>query len=413
MALSRLLPQDSRTVVQAALQTTSLPESLLQTIITRAAGNPFFLEELTWAVKEQRPHPGTLGLPDTIQSVLAARIDHLPPVEKHLLQTAAVIGTEVAVPLLRAIAEIPADAVSQGLVHLQAAEFVYETHRFPEHVYTFKHALTHEVAYGGLLQERRRALHVRIVEAFEALAGEGAPLNWRPSADAVAGKGLHPAPTQSRQRVAEQVERLAHHALHGEVWDKALTYCRQAGEKAIARSAYREALGYFEQALVASRRLPAQRAFLTQGIEIHLIAELGAFAEGRACGEEAVWIAEAAGHRSRAIFAQLNLGMLAIRRGDLLQAIGLLERALAGCRAADLIFFWHGVALRLGLAYALCGRSAETLPLFEQVVIIRWHTRGGAAAEGRGLPPGWRLGAGQRLRRAGTDALPDPQGTGP
>ena len=79
---------------------------------------------------------------------------------------------------------------------------------FPELVYTFKHALTQEVAYGSLLQERRRALHARIVEAIEALAGD---------------------------RVAEQVERLAHHALRGEVWDKALAYCRQAGEKAMAR----------------------------------------------------------------------------------------------------------------------------------------------------------------------------------
>src|SRR5262249_26723205 len=87
-----------------------------------------------------------------------------------------------------------------------------------------------EVAYGGLLQERRRALHARIVAALEALTGEGAPLNWRPSADAVAGNGLRPAPTQSRQRLTEQVERLAHHAVRGEVWDKALAYCRQAGK---------------------------------------------------------------------------------------------------------------------------------------------------------------------------------------
>ncbi len=123
----------------------------------------------------------------------------------------------------------PRTALHRGLAHLQAAEFLYETRLFPEHEYTFKHALTHEVAYGSLLQERRRVLHARIVEALEALAGD---------------------------RVAEQVERLAHHALRGEVWDKALAYCRQAGEKAMARSAYREAVGYFEQALSALPHLP-------------------------------------------------------------------------------------------------------------------------------------------------------------
>ena len=119
-------------------------------------------------------------------------------------------------PLLQAIAELPEETLQRGLAHLQAAEFLYETRLFPEREYTFKHALTHEVAYGSLLQERRRVLHARIVEALEALAGD---------------------------RVAEQVERLAHHALRGEVWDKALTYCRQAGEKALARSAHREAVG--------------------------------------------------------------------------------------------------------------------------------------------------------------------------
>ena len=132
-------------------------------------------------------------------------------------------------PLLQAIAELPEAALHRGLAHLQAAEFLYETRLFPELEYTFKHALTHEVAYGSLLQERRRALHARIVEALEALAGD---------------------------RMAEQVERLAHHALRGEVWDKALAYCRQAGEKAMARSAYREAVGYFEQALSALPHLP-------------------------------------------------------------------------------------------------------------------------------------------------------------
>ena len=192
-------------------------------------------------------HLGTpldrLQVPATVQAVLAARIDRLPPEEKHLLQTAAVIGTEVPLPLLQAIAELPEAALHRGLAHLQAAEFLYETRLFPEHEYTFKHALTHEVAYGSLLQERRRALHARIVEALEALAGD---------------------------RVAEQVERLAHHALRGEVWDKALAYCRQAGEKALARSAHREAVGSFEQALSALPHLPETRDTREQAIDLRL-----------------------------------------------------------------------------------------------------------------------------------------------
>src|SRR5436853_6650908 len=102
------------------------------------------------------------------------------------------------------------EALYRSLAQLQAAEFLYETSLFPAREYTFKHALTHEVAYGSLLHERRRALHARIVDAIEQLYPD---------------------------RQAEQVERLAHHALRGEAWDKATAYLRQAGLKATARSA--------------------------------------------------------------------------------------------------------------------------------------------------------------------------------
>src|SRR4029450_7904514 len=148
-------------------------------------------------------------MPATVQAVLAARIDRLPPGEKQLLQTAAVIGTEVPLALLQAMAEVPEAPLRLGLTHLQAAEFLYETRLFPAIEYTFKHALTQQMAYETLLQERRRALHARIVETLEVVTGE---------------------------RVADQAERLAHHALQGEMWGKALEYCRQAGGEDMARS---------------------------------------------------------------------------------------------------------------------------------------------------------------------------------
>src|SRR3989442_3966513 len=100
---------------------------------------------------------------------------------------------------------MPEEALQHGLTHLQAAEFLYETRLFPELEYTFKHALTHEVAYGSLLQERRRALHANVVEAIEQRAPD---------------------------RLAEEIERLAHHALRGELREKAVHYLRQAGHSA-------------------------------------------------------------------------------------------------------------------------------------------------------------------------------------
>jgi predicted ATPase len=219
VALAPLPVQDSRAVVQAVCGAVPLPEARLRTLVARAAGNPFFLEELAWHTRDQGGTDTPDAVPETVHAVLAARMDRLPPEEKRLLQTAAVVGTEVPLPLLQAIADLPEATLHRGLAHLQAAEFLYETRLFPEQVYTFKHALTHEVAYGSLLLERRRVLHARLVEALEALAPD---------------------------RVAEQVERLAHHALRGEVWDKAVTNCQQAGARAFERAAFREAVIYFE-----------------------------------------------------------------------------------------------------------------------------------------------------------------------
>src|SRR5262245_62007880 len=250
------LPEASAdSLLQALLGKDASLVPLTRLLIARTQGNPFFLEESVRTLVETgglvgergayhlaQPH-GALQVPATVQALLAARIDRLPPEDKRLLQTAAVIGTEVPWPLLQAIADMADEALYRSLAQLQAAEFLYETSLFPERAYTFKHALTHEVAYGGLLQEQRRFLHGRIVEALEALVGD---------------------------RLDDQVERLAQHALRGEVWDKALAYGRQAGDKAQARSAYREAVVCFEQALAALEHVPDSRTATEQAIDIRL-----------------------------------------------------------------------------------------------------------------------------------------------
>ena len=105
-------------------------------------------------------------MPATVQAVLAARIDRLPPEDKRLLQAAAVIGRDVPFPLLQAITEGPEETLRRSLAHLQAAEFLYELQLFPEHVYTFKHALTQEVAYQSLLQHTRQQYHQQIAQVL-------------------------------------------------------------------------------------------------------------------------------------------------------------------------------------------------------------------------------------------------------
>src|SRR5262249_8642941 len=178
LRLDPLPPASAAEVLQALLGDDPGLAPLTRLLIARTEGNPFFLEESVRILVETGVlvgKPGayrlaqavpTIQIPATVQAVLAARIDRLPPEDKRLLQTAAVIGTEVPFALLQAIADVPEEGLHRGLAHLQAAEFLYETHLFPERAFTFKHALTHEVAYGGLLQERRHALHARIVAAL-------------------------------------------------------------------------------------------------------------------------------------------------------------------------------------------------------------------------------------------------------
>jgi predicted ATPase len=307
LALTRLTPEASYAVVQSVPQTTSLSDALRREIVGKAAGNPFFLEELTRDAVAHADRHATLMIPDTVQAVLAARMDQLPPEEKRLLQTAAVIGMDVPLPLLQAVAELPDDALNRGLAHLQAVEFLYETRRFPEREYTFKHALTHEVAYEALLQERRRMLHVRILAALE---------------------GLYANP------LAEQVDRLAHHAIRGEVWDKAVTYCRQAGAKAIERSAPREAAAAFEQALAALQHLPDSRATREQDIDLrfdlrnalHPLNE-----EGRILNHlrQAEPLAEALGDQCRLGHLAGYLSVCLRHQGHLDEALVFAQRALA------------------------------------------------------------------------------------
>jgi predicted ATPase len=243
IALHPLGPNDSRQVVRHVVHDMALSPVLEQQLLARAEGNPFFLEELAHSVREKGEGHAALAVPDTIQAVLAARMDRLPTPERHLLQAASVIGKDIAVPLLQAIAELPEATLQQGLAHLQGAEFLYETQLLAERAYTFKHVLTQEVAYGSLIPERQRVLHARIVEVLEA---------------------------HTKDRGAEPVDRLAHHALQGEVWDKVLVYCRQAGEKALTRSAHCEAVESFEQALGALRHLPETRDTREQAIDLRL-----------------------------------------------------------------------------------------------------------------------------------------------
>jgi len=480
-----LPPEHADQLLEVLLGNEAGLQSLKRLLIERTEGNPFFLEESVRTLVETKVLAGergayrlakpahTLEIPSTTQAILAARIDRLAPEDKRLLQAASVIGKDVPFTLLQAVADGPDESLRRGLSNLQTAEFLYEARLFPDLEYTFKHALTHDVAYRSLIQERRRALHRQIVETIERL---------------------------HHDRLAEQIERLAHHAVGGEAWGKAVTYLEQAGAKAFARSANREAATHLEQALSALDHLPEDRDTLAQAIDLRIElrhalwplgenerileqlhraetladtlgdqrrlarvlsamgysfwmlgdpddvvlsnqralaiatslgdfaleaaanfalglayhdlgeyrratellnsniaslqgermfgrfgtagvtsvlstmalawchAELGSFSEGVARGEEALRIAQARDDKLSLMFADLAVGQLYLRQGDLVRALPRLERGLATCRTWDFPSWLPWLASRVGAAFALAGRVAEALPLLEQSV---------------------------------------------
>jgi tetratricopeptide (TPR) repeat protein len=253
-----------------------------------------------------------------------------------------VVGTDVPFTVLQTIADVPEVVLHRGLAHLQAAAFLYETRLFPEPDYSFTHTLTHEVAYGSLLLERRRVLHARILGALEALAPD---------------------------RVAEQVERLAHHAVRGEVWDKAVTYCQQAGARAHDRAAFREAVAAFEQALQALVHLPEPSD--TRGLAIELRLALGRSLA--ALGEYGRWLAllGEAEALARALDDRARLGQVLAQMGRLRRITGDYDGAIAAGRQALALATELGdstlqvqASYRLGQVYVNIGdfgRAAELL----------------------------------------------------
>jgi tetratricopeptide (TPR) repeat protein len=255
LRIDPLPPQSADELLTALLGSDGTLEPVKRGLIERAQGNPFFLEESVQTLVETGVLIGHRGayrmtaapdewpIPATAQAMLAARIDRLPAEDKRLLQAASIIGRDVPFTLLQAIADSPEDTIRRALVHLEASDFIYETNASPDLEYTFKHALTHEVAYAGVLHDRRRALHARIVAAIEALYPD---------------------------RLSDHLERLAHHAFRGAVWDKAVTYLRKAGARALAHSAYREAVTRFEHALTALHELPDTRQKVEHAVDLRL-----------------------------------------------------------------------------------------------------------------------------------------------
>ncbi|MFC1857239.1 adenylate/guanylate cyclase domain-containing protein [Thermodesulfobacteriota bacterium] len=240
IGLTQLTAKSSTELVQAILEGGEVMPELRDLILSRAGGNPLYVEELSHNMLEngtiqRKDHqyvltknPSEIEVPDTIQGIIAARLDRVEESLKRIMQMASVIGREFAFRILQTIMGME-EGLKSSLINLQGLEFISQKRLFPELEYIFKHALTQEVAYSSLLKERRKEIHEKIGQAIESLYPE---------------------------RLEEYYELLAYHYGQSDNKDKALEYLERANEKASKVSAMEEALVHFNEAMKLLDNLP-------------------------------------------------------------------------------------------------------------------------------------------------------------
>jgi class 3 adenylate cyclase/tetratricopeptide (TPR) repeat protein len=382
VAPAALSTEDTARMAEDILESTGLPPALTALIAGKAEGNPFFVEEVVRSLRETgavrladgRPVLAVpvdqIHVPDTVQDVIAARIDRLPEEPKRALQVASVIGREFTRRLLGRLAEVRAGA-DAVLRDLAAIELIREKALFPELAYMFTHALTHDVAYGSLLVQRRRELHRLIGSAIEELYAE---------------------------RIAEHYEMLAHHFRQAEDWARALPYLLKAAEKAARASGLHEALALYAEALEAVRHL-GDRAPLETSMEIlsvraDLLYGIGEYGPSAAEAQRLAELARQAGDPGREAGALAQQAWAEFWREDFPAAHRLAAEAVRVGEPAKAEAALCGALFVKGYAHAVTGRLDEGEVEFEQSLGLarraRDFARQGLVLHMTGIALNWR-----------------------
>jgi tetratricopeptide (TPR) repeat protein len=237
--VDQLSLQTSAELVQSILKEGEIVPEIRELILNKAAGNPLFMEELTHKLLENgtiqregdhyllNKKPSDIQVPDTVQGIIAARMDRLEESLKRIMQVASVIGREFAFRILQAITEMKEELKSH-LLNLQGLEFIYEKKLFPELEYIFKHALTQEVAYNSLLLKTRKEIHEKIGRAIEQIYAE---------------------------RLEEFYEMLAYHYSKSNNLEQAYQYLKLSGKKAMGGYSPTEAFRFYRDAISILKKM--------------------------------------------------------------------------------------------------------------------------------------------------------------
>src|SRR2546426_6722290 len=352
-------------MVRALLGADEVSEQLFKLLLEKGEGNPLYVEEILRQLHETkgivvedgvaRLRSSDVPVPATIHDIIAARVDRLAEPLKHLLQGASVIGRRFGTSLLRRVLAVDESEVATRLRQLHGLDFIFPSGEDPELMYSFKHALTQDVVYAGVLERRRRQHH------------------------SAAGRGLEEL---YAGRSDDVVELIAYHFGRGQVWDKATTYLRQSAVKAQRRSAHREALACLEEAMGALRHLPETPERQEQEIDVRIelrgsLYPLGEFEKMLTYLREAEAMASAISDPRRLGLVSIHTAEYFRQTGRFAEARTLAEQALAlGDKLGDLPLQLYA-SHYLGLACHALGdyrRASEVLRAVVQSRQAEWRT---------------------------------------
>lgn len=357
IGLDQLTLKSSAELVRVILEGGETAPELNSLILNRAAGNPLFMEELTHSLLENGSIQRTgdqyvlskkasdLQVPDTIQGIIAARMDRLEENLKRIMQIASVIGREFAFRILQAISDMREDLKSE-LLNLQGLELIYEKSLFPELEYVFKHALTQEVAYNSLLSNRRKEIHKRIGNAIEEL---------------YAGN------------LEEFYEVLAYHYSKSDESEKAIQYSKLSGEKATRNQALWEACEFYKEAVELLNKLPDTEEKKEKLIEVLLLminplALLGYPEDSLSYFQQGERLAKEPGNsRNLAVFYS-NTGNYYSYRGDHLTAFRYTEEGFEEARKIQDVDLMASIGFSFCTTYSATGQFKENVDKMPEVI---------------------------------------------
>ncbi len=334
------------TLVQSILTEGKAAPDLLDLIVNRAASNPLFMEELTHNLLEngsieKRDHtyqlscnPADIQVPDTIQGIIAARLDRLEENLKRIIQTASVIGREFAFRILQAVTSLREDLKS-SLLTLQDLEFINEKSLFPELEYIFKHALTQEVAYTSLLLKRRRETHEQVGQAIE---------------------GIY------ENRLEEFYEMLAYHYSLSNNSTKAYHFLKLSGDKALKTYSNWEAIRFYKEALRVLDSRTENEEMKREKMELMLLIHLPLMFLGYPEGgieilERSEKLAQDLGDKKALVHVHRNLSLYHTFKGNLLLGVDYAEKCFNAAEKTGEIAILLQSADQLCLAYSSSGDS--------------------------------------------------------